>query len=100
CTSVLITLYLHDALPISVALPPRHPSTADISCPAAARSLWYRSEVTDHDDSLLLRRSRRCILLRGAGRRRRPLAEGRRRRPAARSEEHTSELQSREKLVC
>src|SRR5207302_9282248 len=69
----------------------------------------FRSAVGDVHDHLAARRggaaARRAGVRRDGGRRVRPL--GRRRPPrgesvirSARSEEHTSELQSREKLVC
>src|SRR3712207_7283842 len=79
-TTEISTLSLHDALPI---YPHRR---------AALPGLRRAERDRDHP-----RRSPR----RGRGRGRRPLPGGSRGRvAAARSEEHTSELQSRQYLVC
>src|SRR5690606_42143587 len=78
-TTVIYTLSLHDALPISEARERRRH--------ARARSTVRRGG---------LRRRRRARRRGGARRRRRPHGAV----ALARSEEHTSELQSRENLVC
>src|SRR5690606_41756087 len=94
-TTVIYTLSLHDALPISgrvrgiSARAHRQPcGTAD-----ATRRLWHAAG-TGLD---LARRSasdrQRLLALSGGG-------AGHRLPALARSEEHTSELQSRENLVC
>src|SRR5690606_40078315 len=83
-TPHLSPLSLHDALPISHAPRPPRPSAphAGPSRPGGA--------------------GRGARPRRGGprGHRRRPARVGRRERAVRRSEEHTSELQSRENLVC
>src|SRR3712207_8751275 len=71
-TTEIYTLSLHDALPISGSVPPR--------CRGSDRAQRCRSA-----ESACLSRRRRALD---------------RSRVAARSEEHTSELQSRQYLVC
>src|SRR3712207_6908304 len=81
-TTEICSLSLHDALPISEAAGPRRPaveSRLGVCRPYSARAARW-DEPT----------SRRSTL---APVRARP-------RPARRSEEHTSELQSRQYLVC
>src|SRR5690606_41686208 len=77
----LVTLPLHDALPIlgATRVRPDHLRSRDPR-PRA----WLRA-----GGGLLPRRGARAVLLRGCP----PRAQGR-------SEEHTSELQSRENIVC
>src|SRR3712207_8693746 len=74
-TTEIYTLSLHDALPIC-------PPSAPVSDP-------YRTSIS---------RSRRARA--STQRDRRASPSGRNRQPAARLEEHTSELQSRQYLVC
>src|SRR3712207_8213024 len=79
-TTEIYTLSLHDALPISGRrrTPGRRPGT----CPPRSSGKWFR----------------RCW---GKGRRRACCsAGGSRPERTGRSEEHTSELQSRQYLVC
>src|SRR3712207_8903536 len=82
-TTEIYTLSLHDALPISLLCPPRPARRR------APRPGW--SVAAPATCSALYRGGRRC---------RRPCAPGWRTGRAARSEEHTSELQSRQYLVC
>src|SRR3712207_7983528 len=82
-TTEIYTLSLHDALPICAGrrrpCPPTWPAAQERASRGRSRA---RSRST------------------GRGRARRRPAGGRRARRAARSEEHTSELQSRQYLVC
>src|SRR5690606_42125114 len=88
-TTVIYTLSLHDALPISAAFVP---------------GLRLRRALADADRRAELRALARARPVPAAGRdrqdRRGPLRPGRGRDDPPRSEEHTSELQSRENLVC
>src|SRR5206468_13101177 len=81
----IYTLSLHDALPIS------EPDCRGRNCRRRSSSGRPSSEVMQ-----LTRRARSARVARSAG----VGAAGRRRRPLDRSEEHTSELQSRSDLVC
>src|SRR3712207_8496842 len=71
-TTEIYTLSLHDALPIS-CLPPPSPA-ASAPRPPPRRVLWWPPMYTEYPN--------------------------RRSSPSRRSEEHTSELQSRQYLVC
>src|SRR3712207_7574199 len=88
-TTEIYTLSLHDALPISAG---------DVARSAAARGPRHERARGDGDDGdaggrTVLSRAR-ARAQRGAGWHRHVD------RPAGRSEEHTSELQSRQYLVC
>src|SRR3712207_7789802 len=87
-TTEIYTLSLHDALPISM-----------LSQIVMFRSRTVRKVVSDFSPSGVAptKTTMRAALL--AARRSVPPAE-RQRRDTARSEEHTSELQSRQYLVC
>src|SRR3712207_7188735 len=79
-TTEIYTLSLHDALPISRCSPPRQsPLSVTSRSPRAWRSRaavsWSRSRTASGTDRAVTRK-------------------------ASRSEEHTSELQSRQYLVC
>src|SRR5690606_40962753 len=80
------TLPLHDALPIAVA---RHPSRGDAALRGAAPATRHLSVVDTGQRRLRARRGRTARTPPGMARADR-----------LRSEEHTSELQSRENLVC
>src|SRR5690606_42050987 len=86
-TSEMYTLSLHDALPISVAGLKVRPTTWKngagpiASCASGIRSLKYALLSAGNGST------RSWPIATSAG-------------PGSRSEEHTSELQSREKLVC
>src|SRR2546429_7128883 len=79
-TTEIYTLSLHDALPISSN------TTEMFASPASSCARW-RSETSACCDTCLRVRPRRFL-------------DSRTRRPRERSEEHTSELQSRLHLVC
>src|SRR5207253_10513590 len=85
-TTELYTLSLHDALPIWPALLRRR-STSPASAAAAARA--GRSRMSSSSGRTLSSPSSATSA-----------SSRSRRRPVARSEEHTSELQSRGHLVC
>src|SRR5690606_42000874 len=88
-TTQISTLSLHDALPIYArSLPPRSPRAARIDV-ADRRTRPRRSPAAARDDCAPSGRVRTA----------RPSAPAPS-RARARSEEHTSELQSRENLVC
>src|SRR5690606_40244810 len=80
------TLSLHDALPISSRAP--------------AYSNGMHSRIHGSTPTSWKSFLSSCVSARPAGRRRSPPCLNAMRTPAARSEEHTSELQSRENLVC
>src|SRR5690606_41330270 len=90
----LYTLSLHDALPISgvrlADLPVR--SSADGRATTSSRRTGARPPRAA--------RSNQCVPRRRESRRRDGTDRGRAIRYRQRSEEHTSELQSRENLVC
>src|SRR5690606_40812735 len=86
--TVLYTLSLHDALPISRRT--RAPSKHTQPCARACRSHRSREASAKAADS-------RASRARSATNRPRAKSAG---NEEARSEEHTSELQSRENLVC
>src|SRR5206468_9811869 len=90
-SSLLYTLSLHDALPIFPASVVRRATT-----PSEARESTTRARVPRRG------RARRGEPARPTGARRagRPAPRRRARRELRRSEEHTSELQSRSDLVC
>src|SRR3712207_8550653 len=82
-TTEIYTLSLHDALPICSSSTPWRRSVASRSALAARPARW---------DSSRWRRCRTCSD--------RPSTGGCSGAPSSRSEEHTSELQSRQYLVC
>src|SRR5690606_41656157 len=84
-TTEIYTLSLHDALPIFEKWT-RHAHTA-VSHKATEVSRWFDSHPSGHDRALILS----AAMLEGSSTD--AVWE-------ARSEEHTSELQSRENLVC
>src|SRR3712207_8990486 len=89
-TTEIYTLSLHDALPISTGRP-------------AASRTSTRTVVSPPGSSAGSRGAAVTVSLResgGTGRFRVPEANAGRRGAPARSEEHTSELQSRQYLVC
>src|SRR5690606_40062827 len=94
--SVIYPLSLHDALPIwfkgQATAAAQSGSTSSFVI-LASRNL----PVSDSDQDFL---ARRRALRRSMSARRRALPAGQRRQANRRSEEHTSELQSRENLVC
>src|SRR5690606_41393254 len=96
-STVIYTLSLHDALPISLLELQNFLASLCEACPSSLtfiRDLFHDPE----DHRRYLHRPAREVR---AGSR--PLQQLRRRKPGEwrhRSEEHTSELQSREKLVC
>src|SRR3712207_7637810 len=79
-TTEIYTLSLHDALPISRSCSSRHRCSSPPCCSSSARCRSTR------------RPGRRCCTT--------PATRRRGSMPASRSEEHTSELQSRQYLVC
>src|SRR3712207_8914304 len=83
-TTEIYTLSLHDALPISYA--------GEDDGPRRVRALGQRQLALEDREGVRGRRPRRA-----PEDRRHRLAPG---RPDPRSEEHTSELQSRQYLVC
>src|SRR5690606_40682673 len=84
-TTEIYTLSLHDALPISRARPRTRSASAEPDGPSSARSSGRGRAIGSRARGARIR----C---RPAG----PRSGG----IAPRSEEHTSELQSRENLVC
>src|SRR5690349_23534201 len=69
--------------------------------------LWTSASTTTTKNAVRTRTTRRISVAQGGSDldhgvqlRQRPVPLGQRRRPAVRSEEHTSELQSRRDLVC
>src|SRR5690606_41620875 len=91
-TTPLSTLSLHDALPISPALPPfQHEGRSYIQI------AWPNALLTDSKGSLRGYAMPLADLSRAA---QLEALLNRKTRQAYRSEEHTSELQSRETLVC
>src|SRR5690606_41446525 len=86
--SLIYTISLHDALPSQL---PAHPRRGSAS-PAGCRSPYGIRPQRQRD---VPRRHARPYLGQRAGGIRRSV-----RRQSSRSEEHTSELQSRENLVC
>src|SRR5206468_10899417 len=86
------TLSLHDALPICVAADAAGGGDGRDTCLAARRDRHDRGALRPAAE----RRARPSTPDRAAGLARRARAEV----PPARSEEHTSELQSRSDLVC
>src|SRR5690349_3249659 len=94
-TRELYTLSLHDALPISGAGDPDHRGVGRIHEPGGPAGLLPAHGRGQHRPQGVLRRVlREGHLRQAAGRAGDPGI------PAARSEEHTSELQSRRDLVC
>src|SRR5690606_41233379 len=89
-TTCIYTLSLHDALPISVS---QRAALRQLPRADASRAIDRR-----HTASRRNHQARRRLPAHAADPRRPCCA--RRRGAAARSEEHTSELQSRENLVC
>src|SRR5690606_42154233 len=88
------TLPLHDALPICPrGVPPARLSLASIGDEWHPPATWMR-------DGLRTLGSTRDHSPRPSGRRATPVSLFARERRRRRSEEHTSELQSRENLVC
>src|SRR5690606_41670888 len=93
-TTETYTLSLHDALPIFAALarsPPLPRREADRGAPESVRSVRH---PLPHRSWAVGEASRASCRLH------RPPCPGRLARTIGRSEEHTSELQSRENLVC
>src|SRR5690606_42044029 len=97
-THVIYTLSLHDALPISrlvIFVPPVLPPSVDLS-PSSVME-FFGSPVLP---SYFTARSSRSETFCSTSRSWLTLTASVGSVPAARSEEHTSELQSRENLVC
>src|SRR3712207_7416775 len=84
-TTEIYTLSLHDALPISVASRP--PTTRSRSMVPTATAMNTRSSAT-------------CATRAGRSSTKAHASSKSCSRPISRSEEHTSELQSRQYLVC
>src|SRR5207244_10667707 len=92
------TLSLHDALPIS---PPSLSNPRKCSCRCLPRSIACRNSDTFSNCLLAIIRSIRVMSI--CTMRERvavPAGDGAREAAATRSEEHTSELQSPDHLVC
>src|SRR5690606_41633135 len=89
-TNYYYILSLHDALPISTSIGPPASRSPPIAWPGGVCGRCPVSEPFRHTSSHSLRASRLS----------RPDRVASLRRDCPRSEEHTSELQSRENLVC
>src|SRR5690606_41467034 len=92
-TTDMSTLSLHDALPISACWPARHLRGAADRCAVSRGGQDIMSQLSQVQDVLLAEPRGFCA---GVDR----AIEIVERALAQRSEEHTSELQSRENLVC
>src|SRR3712207_9220812 len=90
-TTEIYTLSLHDALPISGA-----PAHARGGADGPARAVRHRRAGAPHDGRGAHGGDHRAAEAEVRRRDRHPRSEG----PVQRSEEHTSELQSRQYLVC
>src|SRR5207253_7360669 len=98
-TTDIYTLSLHDALPISVFTKNRHRlldgDIADVFFAAALKQARQRDLLSDEHFTV-----DGTLLEAWAGQKSFRRVDENREPPAARSEEHTSELQSRGHLVC
>src|SRR5690606_41201499 len=91
-TTAIYTLSLHDALPIS---------TRFTSLRSTCQRVWHRRSPIATSPSQRLQRLRPCVRLKAAAPTTTTLLKTtKKNKPNSRSEEHTSELQSRENLVC
>src|SRR5206468_12237191 len=87
--------FLHDALPISI-----EPLSASATCRCGARPRVTRTRTTDATPALVVISVATGTAVTGGNGADASGGAARRLSQAARSEEHTSELQSRSDLVC